>query len=128
MASLSTDARLSQQKPDRLHRVAPGDSLSTIARRYGTSVSQLMALNGMQNYSLRTGKSLVLPGSGKSQSLSAAQVASTRARLAAGSSREREYVIRSGDSLWSIARRFKVSPQIAGAIKAIPGVVEVQAL
>ncbi len=111
VASLSTDARLSQQKPDRLHRVAPGDSLSTIARRYGTSVSQLMALNGMHNYSLRTGKSLVLPGSGKSQSLSAAQVASTRARLAAGSSREREYVIRSGDSLWSIARRFKVSPQ-----------------
>jgi len=120
LASLSTDARLSHQKPDRLHRVAPGDSLSTIARRYGTSVSQLMAVNGLQNHSIRTGKSLVLPGSkAMAESLTAVHVANTRARLAAGGSREggsressaREYVIRSGDSLWSIARRFKVSPQ-----------------
>lgn len=107
---------LRTQKPDRVHRVAPGDSLSTIARRYGTSVSQLMAVNDLHNHSIRMGKTLVLPGSGSAQSgsLSAAQVASTRARLAAGGSTKgvsREYVIRSGDSLWSIARRFKVSPQ-----------------
>jgi membrane-bound lytic murein transglycosylase D len=108
VAALSSDAHMSQQKPDRLHRIASGDSLSTIARRYGTSVSQLMALNGLRSQSIRVGKTLILPGSGQ-QSLSAEQVASTRARLASGKSQE--YVIRSGDSLWSIARRFKVSPQ-----------------
>lgn len=109
LAALSSDARLSQQKPDRLHRVVAGDSLSTIARRYGTSVSQLMALNGLHNHSLRAGKSLILPGNVQSEPLSAEHIASTRARLAAGKSRE--YVIQSGDSLWTIARRFKVSPQ-----------------
>ncbi len=109
VASLSSDARMSQQKPDRLHRVAAGDSLSTIARRYGTSVSQLMALNGLHNHSIRAGKSLILPGNTQREPLSAEHVASTRAGLASGKSHE--YVIRSGDSLWSIARRFKVSPQ-----------------
>jgi membrane-bound lytic murein transglycosylase D len=109
IAALSGDARLSQQKPDRQHRVVAGDSLSTIARRYGTSVSQLKALNGLHSNSIRVGKSLILPGNGQRESLTAEQVASTRARLAAGKSRE--YVIQSGDSLWTIARRFKVSPQ-----------------
>jgi peptidoglycan lytic transglycosylase D len=108
VASLSGDARLSQQKPDRQHRIAAGDSLSTIARRYGTSVSNLMAVNGLRNHSIRAGQVLILPGTAQREPLSAAQVASTRARLRGQS---QEYVIRNGDSLWSIARRFKVSTQ-----------------
>jgi len=113
VASLPGTARLSHQKPDRIHRIARGDSLSTIARRYGTSVSKLMALNGLRNHSIRVGKTLILPGNVQPESLTAEQVANTRARLAAGKpatpGKPQEYVIRSGDSLWSIARRFKVS-------------------
>jgi membrane-bound lytic murein transglycosylase D len=109
VAALSSDDQSSQQKPDRLHRVAAGDSLSSIARRYGTSVSQLMALNGLHNQSIGVGKSLVLPGSLQREPLSAEHVATTRAGFSSG--KTQEYVIRSGDSLWSIARRFKVSPQ-----------------
>lgn len=113
VASLSGSARLSQQKPDQTHRIAQGDSLSTIARRYGVSVSSLMAVNGLHNHSIRAGKTLILPGNVGREPLSAAQVATTRARLSAGqsSAQSQEYVIRNGDSLWSIARRFKVSTQ-----------------
>jgi membrane-bound lytic murein transglycosylase D len=119
VASLSGDARMSHQKPDKLHRIAPGDSLSTIARRYGTSVSDLMALNGLRNNSIRAGKTLILPGTVQYEPLTAEQVASTRARLAAGA--PQEYVIRSGDSLWSIARRFKVSTKQLQAWNDISG-------
>lgn len=119
LASLSIVARFNQQKPDRVHRIAQGDSLSTIARRYRTTVSQLMALNGLRNHSIRAGKTLLLPGGAATGSLTAEQVAATRARLAK-QSRDIEYVIRSGDSLWSIARRFNVSTRELLAWNAIP--------
>jgi membrane-bound lytic murein transglycosylase D len=109
VASLSGDGRFSQQKPDRMHRIAQGDSLSTIARRYGVSVSSLMSVNGLRSHSIQAGKTLLLPGNLGREPLSAEQIAVTRARLAAG--QPAEYTIRSGDSLWSIARRFKVSTQ-----------------
>jgi membrane-bound lytic murein transglycosylase D len=108
VASLSIVARFSQQKPDKTHRIRPGDSLSTIARQYHTSVSKLKALNGLRSSSIRAGKSLLLPGSVEKPTLSAEQVASTRARLAG---QPIEYVIQTGDSLWSIAQRFSVSTQ-----------------
>ncbi len=108
LASLSIVARFSQQKPDLTHRISRGDSLSTIAHRYSTSVSKLMALNGLRGHSIRAGKTLILPGSVKQPALTAEHVAATRARLAG---QPIEYVIRSGDSLWSIARRFNVSTQ-----------------
>ncbi|MCB1690732.1 MAG: LysM peptidoglycan-binding domain-containing protein [Halioglobus sp.] len=109
VASLSGGGRFSQQKPDRTHRIAQGDSLSTIARRYGVSVSSLMSVNGLRNHSIQAGKTLLLPGNLGREPLSAEQIAVTRARLTGG--QPTEYTIRSGDSLWSIARRFKVSTQ-----------------
>lgn len=123
LASLSGTSRLNQQKPDRSHKIAPGDSLSSIARRYGVAVSDLMAINGLRNHSIRAGKVLLLPGKGQREALTAEQVANTRARLAAGKPRQqtREYVIRSGDSLWSIARRFKVSTEQLQAWNDITG-------
>jgi membrane-bound lytic murein transglycosylase D len=113
LASLSIVARFNQQKPDVTHRIVRGDSLSTIARRYGTTVSKLKSLNGLRGHSIRAGKTLILPGSDKQQTLTAEQVAATRARLGGKpvelAGKPLEYVIRSGDSLWSIAQRFNVS-------------------
>jgi murein DD-endopeptidase MepM/ murein hydrolase activator NlpD len=44
--------------------VGPGDSLWQIARRHGTTVNALMALNGLRNDRLQVGQSLrVVPGS-----------------------------------------------------------------
>ncbi|MEE4143998.1 MAG: LysM peptidoglycan-binding domain-containing protein [Halieaceae bacterium] len=107
LAALPRDARFGDQKPDVLHRIAPGDSLSTIAARYGTTVSKLMALNGLRKHNIRAGKTLILPGNTTSEQGLAGR---SGAPASAGEGHV-EYVIRRGDSLWSIARRFNVSQQ-----------------
>lgn len=50
----------------RLHDVAPGDTLSGIACRYGTSVEQLQEINGMgAGTGLTAGQRLLVPASGR---------------------------------------------------------------
>jgi membrane-bound lytic murein transglycosylase D len=38
------------------HKVRSGETLSTIARKYGVSVKQIMRANGMKNTKLRAGR------------------------------------------------------------------------
>jgi membrane-bound lytic murein transglycosylase D len=71
-----------------------------------------MALNGLRNHAIRAGKSLLLPGYKQ-------RPPSSVASIVGGESAAREYVIRSGDSLWSIARRFNVSTQQLAAWNAL---------
>lgn len=52
-ASGSNDARM--------HTVRAGDTLSAIARRYGTSIAKLKAVNNLKNNNLRIGERLRLP-------------------------------------------------------------------
>ncbi len=50
---------------ERRHRVRRGETLSTIARRYGASVSRLRRYNGLKNSNLiRVGQVLKIPGAG----------------------------------------------------------------
>ncbi|WP_167854947.1 lytic transglycosylase domain-containing protein [Mangrovimicrobium sediminis] len=107
LAAIPASARHGQQKPDLTHRIAPGDSLWTIARRYGTTVARLKALNGMRGNNIRAGRTLILPGNVMPEPALAASHDSAPSRSAAND----VYVIRKGDSLWSIARRFNVSQQ-----------------
>ena len=44
------------------HTVARGDTLSEIAARYRSSVSQIRALNGLSNSNIRVGQVLKIPG------------------------------------------------------------------
>ncbi|BDG17910.1 peptidoglycan-binding protein LysM [Thermus thermophilus] len=64
------------------YTVAPGDTLYSIARRYGTTVEELMRLNGLESFLLQPGQVLKLP------------------------SRERTHVVALGDTLFSLARRY----------------------
>ncbi len=43
------------------HTVKPGDSLNSIASKYGTTVSALKAANGISGTTIRDGRSLVIP-------------------------------------------------------------------
>ncbi|MEE4304761.1 MAG: LysM peptidoglycan-binding domain-containing protein [Wenzhouxiangella sp.] len=74
------------------HQVRPGESLWVIAQRYGVSVDELQRWNGLG------GDSLIRPGD---------RILVNMAQP--GSSQSREYTVRRGDSLWTIARRHDVS-------------------
>lgn len=64
------------------HTVAPGDTLFSLARRYGTTVEELMRLNGLESFLLQPGQVLRLPEKG------------------------RVHVVAPGDTLFSLARRY----------------------
>lgn len=76
------------------HRVRSGESLSVIARRYRVSTRELQQWNNISNPNrLRVGQNLTV-------FLSPAPVQQQ--------ARSQNYTVRSGDSLWSIARKYKV--------------------
>ncbi|HEX7062415.1 MAG TPA: LysM peptidoglycan-binding domain-containing protein, partial [Woeseiaceae bacterium] len=73
MASLPDEARFEAQLPDLFHTVVRGDTLSGIAAAYGTRVSTLAALNGLDNRNrIRAGQRLRLPAAGPAPVLVAA--------------------------------------------------------
>ena len=94
-----------------VYRVRSGDSLWVISRRYGVSVNKLAAWNGLSKRSvLRPGKRLVIYRGGagaKTRKASAARAKTVQpaAIPAAGS----VHVVRRGDNLWTIARRYRLS-------------------
>jgi len=77
-----------------VHSVVSGDTLTSIAERYGTTVAKLRSANGLRSSRLSIGQRLVIPAS-------ASKVASA--------SELRRYRVRSGDTLTSIAAAHNVS-------------------
>lgn len=69
--------------------VQRGDNLYSIARRFGTSVSEITRLNNLSGINLSVGQTLVVPNNSSGGS--------------------NTYVVKSGDNLYSIARKFNVS-------------------
>jgi membrane-bound lytic murein transglycosylase D len=97
----------SQRVREDVHVVRKGETLGSIARRYGCSVAELQRANGIRDpRALRVGTRLTLPGSG------AAVETTRRAAHRAPSTppSDGEYVVRSGDSVATIARRYGMSP------------------
>jgi len=92
------------------HRIRSGENLGLLASKYHTTVSLLRSVNDLRGNTIRAGDSLVVP---------VARTDLTRYRLSADQRRRQtqerkrdghkvEYVVRSGDTLWDIARRFDV--------------------
>ncbi|MEM7608729.1 MAG: LysM peptidoglycan-binding domain-containing protein [Myxococcota bacterium] len=80
-------------KADRNYTVRAGDTLARIARRFHTSVRSLRRANRLRSDSLRVGARIRIPVGGSAR----------EAR------RRGEHLVRSGDSLNRIARRYRVS-------------------
>jgi membrane-bound lytic murein transglycosylase D len=112
VSAISSRLVYAKQKPDRFHRVRRGQTLSTIAARYGTTTRALVAMNNLRSrHRIYVGQVLRLPQSRGARTSSRRQVAENRspkveprAIPASGT-----YRVRRGDNIESIARRYGLS-------------------
>lgn len=74
------------------YTVQNGDSLWLIANRYNTTIYSIMSLNNLQNDLIRVGQILKIPVS-----------------QAGSSTNTITYVIKNGDTLWSIAKKYNTT-------------------
>jgi LysM repeat protein len=78
------------------HTVQPGETLSSIAQRYGTTVEALVQANSLASTSLYVGQVLIIPASsGSSGGTSGCRI---------------RHTVQSGEWVWQIARNYGVSP------------------
>jgi len=85
------------------HRVRPGETLSTIARKYRTRVGTIARVNNIQKRGyIVAGKYLKIPRQGSVYVHKGKIKNDSRALLGGG----RIYKVKRGDSLWKIARNF----------------------
>jgi membrane-bound lytic murein transglycosylase D len=93
------------------HRIKSGETLSTIAVRYNTSMSTIKQVNRIRGTHLRAGHSLTIPVASRSASsyrLSAAQ----RKKSLQNQPRKGVkvvHIVQSGDTFWDLAQRHKVN-------------------
>ena len=80
-----------------VYTVKKGDVLSTIAERHHMTVAELKKLNGLQNNNIYAGQKLKVKGESVSASTQAAPT---------GSGNYTIYIVKSGDSLYSIAKNY----------------------
>jgi len=85
------------------YTVKSGDSLWLIASRYSMTVAQLCSLNGIKT------NSLILPGQKLKISATKASTSSSNSSATSQTSTSQYYTVKSGDSLWLIASKHKIS-------------------
>jgi len=88
--------------------IKSGDTLSTIARAHNTQVGVLQQVNNISGSRIVAGQTLLIPRAyreGDPLPVPSVQLAAANTQPVPGSS----YTVRSGDSLWAIANRYKLS-------------------
>lgn len=84
-------------RPVTTHRVQRGEYLTSIAKRYGTTVAEIRALNNLTSDTVHPGQKLKVTGD------------ASAARAAAAPARPSTHRVRNGETLTSIARQYNVT-------------------
>ncbi|MCC6203053.1 MAG: LysM peptidoglycan-binding domain-containing protein [Gammaproteobacteria bacterium] len=105
IAALPRHARSDWQQ----YQIRPGDTLSGIAARFGTTVPTLQAANQMNGTALRAGQQLLIPPNESPTSVADGNAKdATQATNPATGGKETSHTVASGETLSSIAKRHGV--------------------
>jgi len=119
-------AAAAEPPPDVRHRVRSGESLSGIARQHGVSIESLRARNGLRGSVIHPGETLMIPRGGATagtpvaearadivsqlpERLPAAGRATAAPAKSAAAPSARSHKVKSGETLWGVARRYGVT-------------------
>jgi membrane-bound lytic murein transglycosylase D len=103
--SIPKAERHAAQTRDLDYRVRRGDSLSTIARRFKVSVSELVAINGLRSrHKIRVGQKIKLPNGSHGAAPSRRSPSIASGTIPASG----RYTVRRGDTISRIATRFGI--------------------
>lgn len=86
------------------YRVRSGDYLGRIANQHHVSVSQIKAWNGLRSNNIRVGQRLVIYPNGNYSSSASSKSSTPKPIQTTTSGKYIYYEIKSGDTLWDIAR------------------------
>jgi peptidoglycan lytic transglycosylase D len=111
LTSIPKHERYAQQTRDLFHKVRRGQTLSMIAARYGVRMRDLVELNSLRSrHRIRAGQVIRLPQPDRKSKAITLAVAETpsKSQLITSVSPEGFYKVKSGDSIYTIARRFNL--------------------
>ncbi|MBC7329877.1 LysM peptidoglycan-binding domain-containing protein [bacterium] len=97
-----------------VYEIKEGDSLWTIGKKFGVSPEEIARANGISlNKTLKIGEKLIIPKAGMKVAKEKTSVKVSSSPRTSSASREGGiiYQVRAGDSLWTIGKRFGVSPE-----------------
>ena len=113
-AEIFREALAELPKKDRVrwvrHKIKNGETLSTIANKYHTSIRSVKKVNRIRGTSIRAGRSLTIPVASKNlrkYRLSANQRKS-KAQNIPHSGLKLTHIVQAGDTFWDLAMRHKV--------------------
>jgi len=92
------------------YKIKSGDTLSQIARKYRTSTTLIKSVNKIKKTNIRAGKYLLIPTATKSLKKYSLSQSSRLSKIKNTSRKGNKtiYTVKSGDSLWTISRKYKV--------------------